>query len=913
MRDLNPASQNHDEECLTDLVASAIEQLHDGGPSQLEAFLLEHPEDAVGIRRHLQLIDGAGMLAPPDVAADRIPERLGEFEIIERLGGGGMGVVYLANQPSLGRQVALKVVRPEHLYFPSARERFRREVQAVAKLQHPHIVRVFSVGEEDGVPYFAMEQIQGVSLDRLLVHLGAKDPTTLHESDVYRALRELGGEDHVPAEPSLPRRWIEIVCVWMRELSDAVDFAHGHDVLHRDIKPSNVMITWSMDAMLLDFGLARSESSDNAGDEESRANLTRSGAQLGSVPYMAPEQVRGENDRVDCRTDVYALGVLFYEMLTLSNPFQEGSSSDEETKQRITVAAVPATRQLNHAVTWDVETVCRCAMAPEPERRYASAGALRDDCQNLLDLQPIAAKRPHAGVRLRRYVRRHPARSVAMAMGTLLLVVGPSVFAITEYQLRKDIVAARDEAVAEAETRADILKFFNDELLAAVSPSRAGKDATLREVLDLSAETLDGRFDERPLVEAAIRSTLSKTYKDLGEFDAGIAHAERSLALHREHAGAGHRDTLTAERYLASALAGGQRFEEAEQVGRTNLASCKAEFGPKDPDTLTAVNNLGLTLSRLGKYKESEELLRELVETRIELLGEDDETTQTSMNNLGLVLYGTQRFEEAEAWAGRVLALRRASHGKEDPLTLTYRSNFINILSRQFRFEEAAPLYDPLIADMRKVFGDAHRKTVNALMSSAANLSKQKNYAEAAKRFDESLIAAKAMAPESQLVFSTELSRAANLSRAGRFEEAAAAFDDLIPRCTEAMGAKAHLTLTARVYRAGALSKAGEIGLAEQEYADLLADGSGLKLHEFPPCRIARAINLQKLEQYQAAVETLVAALKQLQAENRGRAMQGHIYRKLVAVTQAAGMEEAHAQWQEALLAWDAKAGAKSQ
>jgi serine/threonine protein kinase len=244
-----------------------------------------------------------------------------------------------------------------------------------------------------------MLRVAGVSLDRVLERLRDKAPASLTGADVCAALRAAGGGDDVPAPAE--QSWTQLVCRWLQQLADAVDYAHRHGVVHRDIKPSNVMLTWSLQPMLLDFGLARSTDT---------SAITRTGVQPGSLPYMAPEQVRGDAAQIGVRTDVYALGVLFYELLTLQNPFRGTHSSEEETRQRIVAADAPPARVRNAAVSWDIETVCRCAMAPEPAQRYASAADLGRDLANLLALRPISARRARASLRLRRYVQRHPAR-----------------------------------------------------------------------------------------------------------------------------------------------------------------------------------------------------------------------------------------------------------------------------------------------------------------------------------------------------------------------------------------------------------------------------------------------------------------------------------------------------------------------
>src|SRR5690606_33323512 len=319
--------------------------------------------------------------------------------------------------------------------------RFRREIEAIAQLQHPNIVTVYSAGEEGGLPYFTMEPVAGVSLAQLLRELAGRRPQQLDEGELLNALARLRERNaarpssevaaEVAADPanagsaarfgSGGRGWVEICLTWARDLAHALDYAHERGVLHRDIKPANVMVTWQGHVLLLDFGLASTRGAPR---------ITRSGAVLGSLPYMAPEQARGEAQSIDRRTDVYALGVTLYEALTLQAAFGDATASDEEVRSRVLQGSPPPLRQRNTAVSWDAETVCLRAMAFEPTHRYASAADFARDLQNVLDLRPIEARRPSATARVRRFVRRRPTTSVAVGMGFLLLVVAPTLFAV---------------------------------------------------------------------------------------------------------------------------------------------------------------------------------------------------------------------------------------------------------------------------------------------------------------------------------------------------------------------------------------------------------------------------------------------------------------------------------------------------
>ncbi len=301
---------------LADLVAKALEHLERDGPDALEALCREHPARAAALRARVQQLRAIGFVGAPSTDAP-LPERIGGFRILSRLGGGGMGVVFLAEQEGLGRQVALKLVRPDLLYFPGARERFAREVEAVARLAHPGIVPVFAGGEDNGIPYYAMERVRGASLEEVLASLAGRDPSQLSGADLRRAVEQLVAAREAPRKASrgesrhsgagellFAGSWSSACLRIARAVALALQHAHECGVLHRDIKPSNIMLTPDGRVLLLDFGLATAEGSER---------LTGTGAQLGSLAWMSPEQVRGEHATLDGRTDVYSLGATLYE------------------------------------------------------------------------------------------------------------------------------------------------------------------------------------------------------------------------------------------------------------------------------------------------------------------------------------------------------------------------------------------------------------------------------------------------------------------------------------------------------------------------------------------------------------------------------------------------------------------------
>jgi len=400
------------------------------------------------IRRRFDLLCALGFhedaAAPSDDHA--VPGRLGEFELRARLGHGGMGVVYVARQERLDRLVALKLVRPEQLYFDGARARFRREVAAVARLSHPGIVSVFAVGEEHGIPYLAMELLRGASLDDVLGALAGRRPEELTGADLARVVAARAG---VPVEAAgqeaFTGAWTTVCTAIVRRLAQAVAHAHQNGIVHRDIKPSNVIVTVEGRVVLLDFGLAQPAGADR---------MTRAGAQVGSLPYMAPEQIRG--DVGDERTDVYGLGVLLREILALRQPFL--AASRETTRERILRGAGRPPATDNRAISWELATVCGKATEPEPRRRYARAVDLAQDLDSVLGKRPITARAAGPMRRIVRWTQRRPTLATGLVLGALAAIGTPTAIAV-------GIAGQRDRARA-AET-AQEQKAFEANLAAA--------------------------------------------------------------------------------------------------------------------------------------------------------------------------------------------------------------------------------------------------------------------------------------------------------------------------------------------------------------------------------------------------------------------------------------------------------------
>lgn len=348
-----------------------------------------------------------------EVVAEGASQRLGRFEVHERLGGGAFGVVYRAFDPQLEREVALKVPRTGVLEKPIAAQRFMREAKAAAHLRHPNIVPIYDAGREGDQHYIASAFIAGSPLD-----------------------------ETVESGPMEPRRAATIV----RELADALEYAHSQGVIHRDIKPANVMLDAKSHPHLMDFGMARLETS--------ASKLTQDGSVLGTPAYMSPEQAAGKNDQVGGASDQYSLCTLFYELLTGQTPF---SGPAHVVIVNVLKTAPKPPRELKPDIPRDLETICLKGMSKEPSQRYASCRDLAEDLRRWLDGEPIAARPIGPMERLVRWCRRNPVIASLIATAALLLFAIAGISTVAAVRL-KDLADREKNEIVRANNETENAK-----------------------------------------------------------------------------------------------------------------------------------------------------------------------------------------------------------------------------------------------------------------------------------------------------------------------------------------------------------------------------------------------------------------------------------------------------------------------
>ena len=717
--------------------------------AQIEQLLVAHERAKEAMKTPV-----FGGQAPIDqlvVAPATVGDRIGGYLLRDILGEGGFAVVYLAEQTEpIRRQVALKIIKLG-LDTKEVIARFQAEQQALALMNHPGIARVFESGAtESGRPYFVMELVNG------------------------RPITEYCDSNNLDLADRL-----ELFVAVCR----AIQHAHHKGIIHRDLKPSNVLVADNGHAQVkvIDFGIAK------AIDQQltEKTIFTERGQFVGTPEYMSPEQAETSGHDVDTRTDIYSLGVLLYELLTGTTPFDpttlraggyagiqriicEEEPPRPSTRLSTLGNALIGVARRRHAepqalgrfVRGDLDWIVMKAIEKDRTRRYETANSLAMDIERYLSHQPVLASPPSPAYKLRKFIRRHRLGVTAGALVTAALLTGLTLAMIGLLQARRDrdrlqeALTMTQAAEADANRQARIAQavnvFLNDDLLAAVDPRNTpDREITVREVLDAAAEKIEGQFNDEPLVEASIRATLGKTYLSLGQYEAAEPHLVEALRLRSGELGREHLETLTVMSELGALYWSQSRYDKAEPLQTEALEIHRRVLGRDDPETLTAMNNLANLYEELGRYDEAEPLHREALETRRRLLGPEHPKTLISMINLAALYEVQDRYDDAEPLYVDALEIQRRVLGDEHPDTLSCMSNLALLYKRQQRIDEAEPLYLKSLEIKKRVLGEEHPSVLVSMHNLAAMYKSLDRYEEAESFFERTLeIARRTLGPE---------------------------------------------------------------------------------------------------------------------------------------------------------------------
>jgi eukaryotic-like serine/threonine-protein kinase len=625
---------------------------------------------------------GAEYVAPLVSARDEVlaaeGTRIGPYRVVGVAGHGGMGTVYLAERDEPYHQrVALKLVRGAVALDDHMVRRLVEERRILASLEHPHIARLVDGGlTDDGLPWFAMEYVEGEAIDQYC------------------------GQHNLQLQARL--QLFLTVC-------DAVQFAHRNLVVHRDLKPSNILVTGTGEVKLLDFGIAKL-----LAEGRSDATLTQTGLRVLTPEYASPEQIRGHPIAVT--SDVYSLGILLYELLTGQRPYHLSARSPLEIERAISQppmrpSAAVADLRLARQLRGDLDMILLTALRTEPERRYSSVERFATDIRRFLSGLPVTARRDTRRYRAAKFIRRHRiglAAAVAVGLSLIFGLVG------TASQAR----VAQDAAAKEREVRNFLVGLFQ---VSDPTQSR-GREISARELLDRGSRRADSALAQSPELRSELLHVLGTIYSELGLLGRADTLLEQAVRLTRSVQGDHNLELAARLTDWGSVLTQRARFAAADSMLGAALAIRREISGAEDSSVAATLRALGDVEAELAKNDSAETLYREALAIDHKLFGDLHPVLASDLDGLGTALYQAGKLPAADSAHRAGLTIRRRLLDPDHPALLVSLNNVATLSSELGNFREAEQLQREVLDKRRHLYPQGHPDVAHTLRELAGIL-----------------------------------------------------------------------------------------------------------------------------------------------------------------------------------------------
>ncbi len=737
---------------LLELLEDFSQRQRAGERPKIEEYQERYPELASQIGDlfpAVAMVEGFATSPPGDGNADQqldsvrnVPLEFSDFRLLKEIARGGMGVVYLAEQRSLNRQVALKVLPSGLANNKSARERFHLEARAAASLNHPNIVPIFAVGTEGQCDYYAMRYIEGSTIAQLLDRRSKTDRRAELSLDADQTADEVEYLSYLSIKTTLAQAATTIgsknlvtnshpancldekeVAELGRTIADALHVAHVNGIVHRDVKPSNILIDREGKPYLADFGLAF---------VEKNLELTKPGMVLGSLPYMSPEQ-HDPDVAIDHRADQFGLGATMYEMLT-GHRALAGKNRMLIAKQVASGSILPL-RKINPMLSRDIETIVHKAMQTDPADRYRSMADLRDDLTNFLECRPINACRVSNWRRFQQWQKRNPVVAGLTGMVAALIVTTAIVASLMAWRLnrianerslaladatesrtraeklaRRESVARSDEELARR--RAERTEKFLVRALRSPSLDFDGKQVTIYQVLKRTLGEIDEELGDEPELKHQVLLSVWDAFAGLDQYDDALEVIERADKLATETHGPQHSRTLNTRHLRGNTLLQLGRQAEARELLEQTLNDCRRFLGAEDLLTLQVADKLAMTLFQLGDEPAGVKLHEQNYEIAAEVLGPAHLFTLQTLNNLAAQYQTQQMADKAIPLLEEVWEARKLHLGEYKPGTLLSKVNLGGACRDAKQLDRACTLLVEALDDCEGSLGTDHTTTI---------------------------------------------------------------------------------------------------------------------------------------------------------------------------------------------------------